>query len=622
MSDYLEYRIEKPNTFKIQPLKSGRGKRTQYVIGFDSEADTRTGRPMLMQFSLPEHKSEAEAWLITVPENEHAAGLRIFSQFIRDFCTRKDTEYIIYGWNIEYELTQILHDLPEEARKSGEMTIEVRGTETGAHFTYKVFNDKRHLMTITNNSTKRQVRVLDGMSFFKTSLDNAARMLGLGEKYHGDKLPCNRCGAPDRINTEFCQRCTTRDDLENADFLHYARTDAFITRRIGEYIADMHESYDVTTCISAPHFASKVFKRRFLRTRIKHPYPELEQAGLWSYHGGKNGFYLTEPTELDSVYQYDITSAYPEAMRQLPNIELADWIHIDYEPRVHAIYKATLDYRPCKYRGMQSHDGKWPEAGYYEDIYLTSYELDEMVSRDEARIIACKGWKMTGKPGGPLVSYVDEFFDLKARSTGPIRETAKLFLNSLYGKFFQKVALGRVGWLDLDEGEWITTDPEQDFDWRAGGLYHPPIASLITGYVRAKIHRLEHKYESLMTSTDGIFGMLPPDPTDLGKRLGDLTVKHGALKIWRERLYIFFPDDACVCDSSDIEHARDCPAAPKWAAHGFRARMRELDAIPLQHGEYAYTGRQMVTLKLSTIGLNGERYEPGRFVELPYRIVI
>lgn len=593
MSDYLAERIEKPKSFQIAPLRSGHGKRFKYVIGFDSEADTRTGRPMLFQFSLPEDRDENDVLLFPVPDGVRHAGLRVLLEFVRDHCTRKDTEYLIYGWNLSYEFTQIFHDVSDESKRAGDVTITTDGSVIGTPFKLRVFNDKRHLMTITNQRTKRQVRVLDGMSFFKTSLDNAARMLGLGEKYHDDTLD---------------RSAFTRDDLENETFLRYARTDAFITRLVGDYIARMHVEYDVSTCISAPHFAGKVFKRRYLRRRIT-PVPlQLEQAGLWSYHGGKNGFYLSDPTELQDVYQYDITSAYPEAMRQLPNIEAGKWESVrDYQPGRHAIYRATLDYRSCAYRGMQTHDGSWPESGYIEDICLTSYELDAMIARGECRILACTGWELVGEPGGPLVEYVDEFFNMKATTTGPMRETAKLFLNSLYGKFFQKVALGKVGWLDLDAGEWISTDPSVPYDWRAGGLYHPPIASLITGYVRAKIHGLEHKYGSLMTSTDGIFGTIEPDPADLGKHLGGLTVQRGALKIWRERLYIFRPHDA---------------SAPKWAAHGFRAGMDALDRIPLARGEYEYTGRQMVTLKLSTLGLGGERHEPGEFVELPYRLTI
>lgn len=617
MSDYIAERIEKPKSFQIAPLKSGRGKRETFVIGFDSEADTRTGRPMLLQFAMP-HQTEDEVWTIEVPENEENAAMRIFLQLVGEYCTRKDTEYLIYGWNLAYEFTQLLHDIDTEAKTFGEFSMDIvdRATKTRP-FNLRVFNDKRHLMTITHLGTKRQIRLLDGMSYFKTSLDNAAKMLGIGEKYKSISALaiCTRCGQPDPITDRFCRRCTTRDDLTDADFLRYSRMDAFITRGIGEYIRRMHDEYDVSTCISAPHFASKVFKRRYLRRRIEPVETNLEQAGLWSYHGGKNGFYLPGPALIEDCYQYDITSAYPEAMRQLPNIETANWVPVDdWKPGRHAIYRVTLAYRRCAYRGMQSFDGKWPESGTHE-VYVTSYELDAMLANGECDIIKIAGWRMLGLPGGPLMEYVDEFFDLKARSEGPVRETAKLFLNSLYGKFFQKVALGRVGWLNLGNiydpedttAEWITTDPDVVFDWRAGGLYHPPIASLITGYVRARIHHLEHKYESLMTSTDGIFGMVEPDSSDLGKHLGGLTVKRGALRIWRERLYAFRPHDG---------------SEPKWAAHGFRAGLSELERIPLARGTYEYIGRQMVTLKLSNIGLNGERYEPGRFVDLPFSVAI
>lgn len=613
MSDYVADRIEKPPFFRLAPLKLGRGKRVPYVIGYDSEADTATGRPMLLQFSLPEHRDESETILLEIPDDPMVARGR-FLQFIAMYCTRKDTEYLIYGFNLEYEYTQLFHDLPDTIKRQPEfeLTTELTIRDTGQDYRFRIraMNDKRHLATIENLSTKRQVRLLDAMSFFKTSLGKAAKMLELGDKYESDAIDRERF---------------TRADLHNPEFLRYARQDAYITRRIGEHIVGMHVTYGISQTISAPHFASKVFRRRFLTGLIEHPAPDLEQAGLWSYHGGKNGFYLDGPARLPDVWQYDITSAYPEAMRQLPDPELATWESVnEYRPGRHAIYCATLRYRRCKYRGMMTLEGHWPESGIIERVYLTGYELDAMVERGECDVLSASGWMMVGPRGGPLVRYVDEFFSMKARTVGPERETAKLFLNSLYGKFFQKVALGRVGSLDLDSGEWIVTDPDSPYDWRAGGLYHPPIASLITGYVRAKIHGIEHKYESLMTSTDGVFGMVPPDRADLGKQLGKLTARRGDLKIWRERVYIFRPTPDVPCEPScaPFAHAPKCDNAEKVALHGFRAKPAVLDTIPLAHGSYTYQGRQMVTLKLSTIGLNGERYEPGRFVDLPYTIAI
>lgn len=595
MSDYNAERIEKPEYFGIRPLKQGRGKRKPYVIGFDTEADQ--SKPFLMQFALPD-QTEDEVYAIEVPD-EHLAGLRYFVRFIEEHCTRKDTEYLIYGWNLQYEYTQLFHDFDEQLRDQGEIGFDVINDETGTEWDFRVTNEKRFYVVMTNKSTHRQIRFLDGMAYFKTSLDNAAKMLGLGEKYSSDTI--------DRARF-------TRASLTDPEFLTYARRDALITRKVGEYIVKMHEDYDVTLCISAPHFASKVFKHSFLDGEIELPHPELEQYGLWSYHGGKNGFYIPNPKRIVRAFQYDITSAYPEAMRQLPDPVHSQWDEVHrYEPGRHGIYRVTLEYKRCPYRGLINVNGTWPQGGYIEDAFITSYELDAMVDLGECRIKSIHGYEMVGPSGGALVNYVDTFFGMKAKATGPERETAKLFLNSLYGKFFQKIPLGMVtgfyapDLMDPSTWEIVETDPDQPFDWRAGGLYHPPIASLITGFVRGRIHRLEHKYHSLMTSTDGIFGLESPDANDLGKHLGGLTVATGDLKLWRERLYIFRPDDG---------------DKPKIALHGFRADADVLDTIPLEHGTYRYTGRQMVTLKLSTRALDGTKYAPGTFVDLPYEITI
>jgi hypothetical protein len=592
MSDYRADRIEKPTYFRLAPLVRGRGKRHTAVIGFDSEADTRTGEPMLLQFSRP-GGTEDDVDLFTVPKDRRDEALHIFLRYVERVCTRKDTEYLIYGWNLAYEFTQLFGFpwIADNAPTLDDFTFDVK--VDGIIWTVHVLNDKRHLFTLIREGSKRMIRMLDGMMFYKTGLDRAAKMLGLGAKYEHDSV--------DRATS-------TRADLDNPEFLRYARVDAFITRKVGEQIVSMHEEFDVTTTISAPHFASKVFRHRFLDGEIEQPLPDLEQAGLWSYHGGKNGFYLDEPALIPDAWQYDITSAYPEAMRQLPDPVRSEWSAVgDYQPGRHAIYRATFTYRSCEYRGFLDHYGHWPTPGYIEDIYLTSYELDAMVARDEVTIRAIRGWQMEGPSGGALSGYVDHFFGLKSRATGPERETAKLFLNSLYGKFFQKVALGDVGSIDIETDSWIVTNPDELYDWRAGGLYHPPIASLITGFVRAKMHGIEHRTGALMTSTDGCFGTVPPDPAEVGTGLGDLTVSRGALSIWRERLYVFDPADG---------------GAPKAALHGYMGRVDDLRAIPLAHGTYRYTARQMVTLKQSRTEHDHVRYTPGRFIEVPRIITI
>lgn len=605
MSGYLAERIEKPKFWHISRLIRGRGNRKPYVIGFDSEAEN--GRPFLFQFSLPD--TPVEATQLRIVGTGRHDGLMTFLTFIHETCTRKDTEYLIYGWNVAYEFTQILGDLPTEVATLSEFVLDnvvLRSVSGLALATYNihVWNDKRFMLTFENVHTKRRVRLLDGMGFYKTGLDNAGKMLGLGAKI------------------VLQSKKFTRKSLEAPLFLEYAKQDAWLTRKIGEEIVSLHETYDVPTCISAPHFAARVFRRHFLNGTLELPSEHIEQAGLFSYHGGKNGYYLNGPKHFSDLYQYDITSAYPEAMRQLPDIEKAQWIDCrEYLPGVHALWNVTMQYKSCRYHGGMSHAEGWLSTGYVDGVWLTSYELDAILAEGEATLIACHGYVMTGTPGGSLQKYVDTFFALKAKAEGAAREAAKLFLNSLYGKFFQKVPLGACGYFEADvenaEVRFVATDPTQLYDWQAGGLYHPPIASLITGYVRAKIHRLEHKYDAIMTSTDGFFAMRPPDPIDIGKHLGGLTVSRGDLSIWRERLYIFTPANphgGCV-DGCAKDHR-------KYALHGFRGSVNDLAKIPLTPGSYSYDAQQMVTLKLSAKKLQGTYYPPGTFAQLTYTLAL
>lgn len=569
-----------------------------HVIGFDSEQDTGNGRPMLFQFSRFGTPSDVDLYTIDPTKTRHA--LEVFMRYVHTHCTRKDTEYIIVGFNLKYEFTQLFGDLPPELNTLDEYEFRYEGRDAGDVLKYsyviRVMAAKRYGIVMLNESTHRRVRMIDAAAFWsQMSLDAVGNMLGVGRK------------------VEMTTKKFTRADLSNETFLDYSRQDAHLTRLIGEYIVDLHETYDVPTCITAPHFASRVFRRHFLSNTIALPDPELEQAGLYSYHGGKNGYYLDGPKFLPNVYAFDITSAYPEAMRQLPNIETGSWEWSDhYEPGAHALWRIHIRYRCCKWRGLMQHGNAWHGTGDVSDAWVTSYELDAAIAEGECDLIDVQGWVLRGDPGGPLTDYVDRFFEMKRTATGAARNAAKLFLNSLYGKFFQKVPLGIVGYYDAetldDAGEvrYVETDPSQMFDYQAGGLYHPPIASLITGYVRAKIHRLEHKYDAVMTSTDGFFAMNPPDPADIGTDLGMLTVERGDLSIWRERLYDFQPADP---DSK-----------PKFALHGFRGRVAELRQIPLAPGSYQYTAQQVITNKQATRAYQGKYFAPGTFAQLRYTL--
>lgn len=594
MSTYTESRIEKPQYLALSPLKQGRSDRPVQVIGWDTEAIR--GAPVMMQFS--SGGGWADADIRDVPEG--ASALALFVGWVDANCRQRGTEYLIFGFNLMYEWTQLFGDLPPEIMASNEFEITMDpGLTRGQRWKLTVMNFRRYTMTMVSEDRHHRVVVLDGHSFYPGSLASVAKMVGVEDKQDIDKAQLANL---------------TRADLTDPTFRRYAAQDAVTTRLVGERVVAMHEGFDVRTCISAPHLASRVFRRQFLGTTIPLPDRSLEQAGLWSYHGGKNGYYHRGPLSADA-WSLDIVSAYPEAMRALPALEEGVWEQTtNHRGSEHALWLIRLDHKRCRYGGLFDHDGRRLSRGQAE-VWVTGYELDVMLGYGEARRLdVLDGYVLTGPAGdgAGLAAYVDRFFGDKRTAVGPERATAKLMLNSLYGKFFQKVPIGEVQALEAsldEEGRtraWqVQTVPEQPYDYRAGGLYHPPVASLITGFVRAKVHDLEHRHGAIATSTDGLFAERAPDPATVGDGLGMLTADKGHLDIWRERLYRFGMPNGPVS---------------KFALHGFRGTKDVLQQIPLESGSYSYRASHAVTLRESQRMLSGQRYRPGEFALLDFTL--
>lgn len=588
MADYNISRIEKDKHWKIAPLKSGRGNRQTYVIGFDSEAER--GTPFLFQFAHPNGNVD----LIEVPKKKWG-GLYAFFDYLEQFCataTAQKTEYVVFGFNLPYEWTQLFRDLTVTTRSADEFEVTLQ-LPSSMVVKIRATNNKRYYLTCELGKTKRRFKVVDARAFIVGSLNSVSELLGIGRK------------------VELDSKVFKRSDMNNPTFIEYAKQDAILTQKVGEYIISLHKEFDVRTCISAPHWASSVFRRKFLLEEIPQCFPELEQIGLYTYHGGKNGFYLDKPAFIENVWYIDIRSAYPEAMAQLPDITKGSWREFEnYVPHTHSIWKIKARLNNCKFRCLQTIKGEWiTERGIEIETYCTGYEIDTAIAMGDIDLISASGFIYDGPAGGPFVDYVTHFYSLKRNARNAAEKLlAKLALNSLYGKLFQKVPLGDVGIVNVITGETKMTNPAQQYDFRAGGLYHPAFAALITGFVRAKIHGLEHKYDSIATSTDGIFAYNSPADNDIGEELGQLDAQQGSLRIYRERDYIFTPSDG---------------SKRKYAYHGFRGSTKQFESIPLEAGiKFEYKAKQMITLRQSKVLHDGKKFAPGQFVKLPYEFVI
>lgn len=614
MSDYTVSIVTKPEWFRIAPSRQGWGKRPAYVIGFDSEA--YNGSPICLQFSLPDTEPDQTDIVWTNGKKVLEDFLAYLEPIARKYAYSH--RIILAGFNLRYEYSQLFRNIQSEAWEQSAFTLhwhdgnECTGTDNDDWgISLEALNEKRYSFTVKYSHSHRSlgVKCIDAMAYFVTSLEKAAAIVGVDGK---DKLPDGLIG-----------HLSLAKAKKHKAFIRYAKRDAWITRKLGETIVGYHVDYDTKMTISAPMLAAQIFKRRFLRDEIPLCNEALEAAGLASYHGGKNGIYIERPMTFDSAYDYDLNAAYTAAMSSLPDPTQAEWEPVtEYESNIHGIYDVVATVSSCTYRAFQRNSGHW--YTWRDDgtlgFWVTSYELDAAIAHGEVEDIHdISGFVMRGPSGGPLLDYCTTFAKLKREGkTLTERTFGKLMNNSLYGKLIQKVPSdgSAIPTFDVIEGQIIDANMKEG-GYRAGGLYHPALASLVTGYVRARIHHLEHRYQSLMTSTDGFLSLVKPDwPDDLGDHVGGLKMERGSLTIWRERLYAFTPEGG-----HDPCNEPTCTAKHTIAAlHGFRGRLPDLRKVPVEPIDYQYAGRQMIGLRESLRQWHGKRYRPGTFADMPYEL--
>lgn len=240
--------------------------------------------------------------------------------------------------------------------------------------------------------------------------------------------------------------------------------------------------------------------------------PEVRALASMAYYGGR--FEITRTGMINSkVYEYDIASAYPDAMRRLPCLVHGRWEQASAgELRRHhqagGLYVAAVNFKhELRGRGIgqlgtlpvRSKDGHlyWPlrGGGVYWSPEIQSAE------RAGAKITFKGGWRFCSGCSCQPFDWIEPLFDYR-RSIGksgpgyPI----KLGINSLYGALAQRIGTGQFA-----------------------NMVH---AGLITALTRARLNDAVTAAPPgavFMLATDGIYSTAPIPALDelVGTRLGD-----------------------------------------------------------------------------------------------------
>lgn len=539
-------------------------------IQFGIDTETCDGKPFSIQ--LYSESTEVIIWV-----NEKTSSRKFL-----EYCdSLPDGNYIFWCHNLEYDLVSLFFDR-HILFKNDEFSFDQGNWNVKGVFHSVVFCD------MSSKNGRKTIHIRDTFAYYKTSLAKLAETFC-------PKLP--KLNRPDGLG----DKIFTKDDKE---FCEYAMRDSVIAYHVGNYLFERHMEYNIPLTVSAPHYSAQVFRTKYMEKDIPLPSKGKIYSSLLSYHGGKNN--TTVPYGwYENVKLVDVISAYPAAMYELPSFyDRERYITIEQSsgntfslddnlPR-YGVYRISGIAKPCKWPVLFDSAFE-PLSGEFTDVWVTGPELNEALRSREVEITKCFGYFYDAdndKNESPFRKFVDDFYSKKEASElePTSRAFAKLILNSLYGKFIQsRGSKDHLSYYyDLDN---FRLNKEKVII--AGGLFHPFIATLITGIVRAKMHKLEHKYAALHTATDGIFTTAKNIQEKPG--LGGLKIEaKGDLLLFRNKLYILYTRNKTKIPSKVFKDRY----IAKFALHGFRGTVWDLEKIYVS-GDPTYTYKKVNKLRES-----------------------
>ena len=251
------------------------------------------------------------------------------------------------------------------------------------------------------------------------------------------------------------------------------------------------------------------------------------------YQGGKcfvSPYYINKI--VSNVRKYDVNSMYPHKMKTMlypvgnPKVvnEISNNERKIYILKIKNIYGFLKENMVPVWYDVITNDYKFqvyeeePQFFWLEELkmletyYNLSYEIVEILEFDG---YYCKGAK----------NYVDTFYDIKKNSKGAIKQGAKLFLNSAYGKLAERVEKVSCKYEMCEEGYMHLVKGEISIDEKA--LMSILVGSRITALARVqlmdyiiKICKGNPKKYFLYCDTDSVHALCDfkdTDDSELGK---------------------------------------------------------------------------------------------------------
>jgi len=452
---------KKPNNTSIKP------------IGFDTEA-YNNGKCFMVATSL--------------------GDVFHFRDFPGCLFNRKYKNATFVTYNLAYDEGAMIQFL------SRDCLIELRETGKTSFGDYRIKYIPKKFLRITRNS-KDSITFYDMFNFYHHSAPGGRSDLDSVAAHY---LHENKIHVEDKIFTK------ERVMREWNQIAEYCIQDAVLVEKLADLIIKQFELFGVypRALYSTAYITYQYFARHTNYVTVQRFWKDhrtLLDYAILSYNGGK--FEVTTK-QYGYFYDYDIVSAYPYEIANLIDISNAEIIYNN-----EYMLDATYGFIYCAIDiplGVNSPVAwKWGACNIYPvgrfAKVITKTEYDYLIEQGCSIKIIHAAWIFCVTSVRPYNEEVLKLFEYKRKykQEGDLLKThtVKILLNSLYGKFVQKIK-----------------HPEY---WECSTCWNPIYGSIITANTRVKITRMQQKYKSIIAvHTDSVISTEKLDITT-GKLLGD-----------------------------------------------------------------------------------------------------
>lgn len=434
-------RVEYSHGQKVVPYRERR------FVAWDGESTTASdGTACYVLFG------NSDGWEISGPRVGSLDSLRLIVDY-----ARTNPQVIHFGFAFGYDVNHILRDVPK-ARLN-----ELKKTNVTFWAGYRLEYVPKKWFKIWDTVHEITVQIYDVFTYFMCSAVKA-----WGKYLKGDPRVATVSQGKDKrdkfayVELETVIRPYFRLELQlYVDLVEKLRT---LLHSAGIFPRGWHGPGAI---------ANTILSARARHLIVRDIPEEVLEASQYAYFGGRFEQFKTGQYR-GPVYSYDIRSAYPHAMRLLPDLANGEWVHSTGKPaqiQEYGLYRIDFDYdrSGAPYSGRMHVPMPFPFRDSKSQIHYPArvrgwyWGCEVKVARQWFRFTIHESFEFqAGSDCKPLGFLADMYRQrqLWVAQGNPAELALKLGYNSLYGKLAQRVGgtveKGPPKWHQLELAGWAT----------------------------------------------------------------------------------------------------------------------------------------------------------------------